>query len=168
MLKKSQGGDSAAFNSLSNHVREISHSYFLSKHNLKKIKYFEDVEDLTNNVYLAFAEKYHTIDKLENWLLKVLFLTFIRWYKQNRKRSTLELDENISTAENVEQYPHTIDAGKALEVLKTLSKEKQEIVRLRIWGELKFSEIAEQLNKSEFAVKKMFYRTLEEIKEKLE
>ena len=41
-------------------------------------------------------------------------------------------------------------------------------MRLRIWGELKFSEIAEQLNKSEFAVKKMFYRTLEEIKGKLE
>jgi DNA-directed RNA polymerase specialized sigma24 family protein len=39
---------------------------------------------------------------------------------------------------------------------------------LRIWGELKFSEIAEEMNKSEVAVKKMFYRTLNELKDKLE
>ncbi len=49
-----------------------------------------------------------------------------------------------------------------------MSEEKQEIVRLRFWGDCKFSEIAEKLNKNEAAVKKMFYRTIMEIKEKLE
>lgn len=48
-----------------------------------------------------------------------------------------------------------------------MSDEKQEIVKLRFWGDLKFSEIAEKLNKNEAAVKKMFYRTLLEIKEKM-
>jgi len=33
---------------------------------------------------------------------------------------------------------------------------------------LKFSEIAEKLNKNEAAIKKMFYRTIEELKNKLE
>jgi len=60
-----------------------------------------------------------------------------------------------------------IDAESVLSILDTMSEEKQEIVKLRFWGDLKFSEIAEKLSKNEAAVKKMFYRTLLELKEKL-
>jgi len=60
-----------------------------------------------------------------------------------------------------------IDAESVLVVLNTMSEEKQEIVKLRFWGDLKFNEIAEKLDKNEAAVKKMFYRTLLEIKEKM-
>jgi len=61
-----------------------------------------------------------------------------------------------------------IDAESVLNILNTLSEEKQEIVKLRFWGDLKFNEIAEKLNKNESAIKKMFYRTLLELKDKLE
>jgi RNA polymerase sigma factor (sigma-70 family) len=60
-----------------------------------------------------------------------------------------------------------VDADMIISVLDTMSEEKQEIVKLRFWGDLKFNEIAEKLNKNEAAVKKMFYRTLLDIKEKL-
>ncbi len=60
------------------------------------------------------------------------------------------------------------DVNAILQVLDTLSEEKQEIVKMRFWGDLKFAEIAEKLNKNEAAIKKMFYRTIEEIKNKLE
>ena len=149
-------------------MRSISHSYFISKYRLKKLNNPDDADDLTNDVYLVFAEKYHEIEQLENWLLKVLFLTFIRYYKRNRAKSTLQLDENIFSSESVEQNSDVIDAGKAVEILEKLGEEKKKIVQLRIWGGLKFSEIAEELKKSEVAVKKMYYRTLDEIKHKLE
>lgn len=123
---------------------------------------------MTNNVYLIFAEQYHKIDNIENWLRKILFLTFVKWYKRNRARSTFQLDDNISSNESADRSSDLIDASTAVTILKNLSDEKQEIVRLRIWGGLKFSEIAEEMNKSEVAVKKMFYRTLIEIKDKLE
>jgi len=132
------------------------------------LEYIEDVDDLTNDVYLAFAEQYHNIDNLENWLRKVLFLTFVKWYKRNRAKATFQLNDNISSNESADRSSEFLDAGTAMSALKTLSDEKQEIVRLRIWGDLKFSEIAEEMNKSEVAVKKMFYRTLNEIKDKLE
>jgi RNA polymerase sigma-70 factor (ECF subfamily) len=130
----------------------------------------DDVDDLTNNVYLSFAEQFETIAMLENWLRRVLFLTFVRWYKRNKSRTPVELNESIL----IKEVPATefinvdVDADTALNVLSKLSDEKQEIVKLRFWGELKFSEIAERMNKNESAVKKMFYRTLNEIKEKLE
>jgi RNA polymerase sigma factor (sigma-70 family) len=48
-----------------------------------------------------------------------------------------------------------------------LVEDKQKIIKMRFWENLKFSEIAENLNKSEDAVKKMFYRIIEELKTKL-
>jgi RNA polymerase sigma-70 factor (ECF subfamily) len=128
----------------------------------------DDVDDLTNNVYLSFAEQFETIAILENWLRRVLFLTFIRWYKRNKSRIPVELNESMLIKEEPATEFINVDAGTALNVLSKLSDEKQEIVKLRFWGELKFSEIAERMNKNESAVKKMFYRTLNEIKEKLE
>ncbi len=39
---------------------------------------------------------------------------------------------------------------------------------MRFWEGMKFSEIAEKLDRSESAIKKMFYRSIEEVKNKLE
>lgn len=126
------------------------------------------MDDLTNNVYLAFAEQFEAISILENWLRRVLFLTFVRWYKSNKSKSSVELNESITADDNTVSASINIDADTALSFLNQLSEEKQQIVKLRFWGELKFSEIAERLNKNEAAVKKMFYRTLNELKEKMD
>lgn len=149
-------------------MREISYSYFLSKHRSHKIVNKDDVDDLATNVYLTFAEQYHKIETIENWLRRVLFLTYIRWYKQNNQRRTVELNEEITADNSNLKVDEGFDVNAILNVLDTLSGDKQEIVKLRFWGDLKFSEIAEKLNKNEAAIKKMFYRTIEEIKNKLE
>lgn len=39
---------------------------------------------------------------------------------------------------------------------------------MRFWDGMQFNEIAVKLNRNEAAVKKMFYRTLEEIKKMIE
>ena len=119
-------------------------------------------------MYLTFAEQYHNIEELEKWLRRVLFLNFVRWYKKNKSKASSLLTENISSNERVDGSSIMIDAETVLSLLETLSEEKQEIVKLRFWGELKFNEIAVKLNKNEAAVKKMFYRTLLELKEKLD
>ncbi|HEY6626406.1 MAG TPA: RNA polymerase sigma factor [Ignavibacteriaceae bacterium] len=167
LLKKSKEGDSKSFSKLSGYVRQISHSYYLSKHNQKRIINIDDVDDLTQNVYLSFAEQYHNIEEPEKWLRRVLFLNFVKWYKSNKSKSHSSLKENIPAPDNFSESSDMIDSESALSVLNTLSEEKQEIVKLRFWGDLKFNEIAEKLNKNEAAVKKMFYRTLLELKEKM-
>ena len=149
-------------------MKEISYSYFLSKHRSHKITNKDDVDDLASNVYIAFAEQYHKIEAIENWLRRVLFLTFVRWYKQNNLRRTFELNEEITADDSNLRTDEGFDLTAVLNILDTLSEEKQEIVKLRFWGDLKFSEIAERLNKNEAAIKKMFYRTIEELKNKLE
>ena len=165
LFTNSKSGDSKAFESLSGYVRHISYSYFQSKQRSGKIINVDDVDDLTNNVYLSFAEQYHKIDNLEFWLRRVLFLNFVNWYKKNRNSKLIELDE-ANYIENKELHPgDKIDAQTILANLDRLSLEKQKVIKMRFWEDLKFSEIAENLNKSEDAVKKMFYRTIEELKE---
>lgn len=96
-----------------------------------------------------------------------MFLTFVRFYKQSNLKRTTQLKESI-TADDLNlgtDQQHDVDA--ILKEIDTLSEEKQEILKLRFWGDLKFNEIAEKLNKNEAAVKKMFYRSIEEIKNKL-
>ena len=95
-------------------------------------------------------------------------MNFVRWYKVNKQKRTSELKPNIPLQDSSLESSTLVDADTILSVLDTMSEEKQEIVKLRFWGDLKFSEIGEKLNKNEAAVKKMFYRTLLDIKEKLE
>lgn len=95
-------------------------------------------------------------------------MNFVRWYKVNKQKRTSELKPNIPLQDSSLESSTLVDADTILSVLDTMSEEKQEIVKLRFWGDLKFSEIGEELNKNEAAVKKMFYRTLLDIKEKLE
>lgn len=79
-----------------------------------------------------------------------------------------EIKEEITADDSNLRTDEGFDVNAILKVLDTLSEEKQEIVKMRFWGDLKFSEIAEKLNKNEAAIKKMFYRTIEEIKNKLD
>lgn len=157
-------GDAKSFEKLSGYVRHISFTYFESKFRQGKILNMDDADDLANNVYLSFAEQYHKIENLEFWLRRVLFLNFINWYKKSKERRTFELEEARYLEDSVGNPGDVVDAHKILEVIDTLSEEKQKIIKMRFWEDLKFAEIAQILNKSEDAVKKKFYRTIEELK----
>ena len=122
-------------------------------------------EDLTNNVYLSFAEHYQKIENIEFWLRRVLFLNFINWYKKNHLKNTFSLDIARYVQDTGSNPESSIDTEKIIDLLNTLSQEKQLILKKRFWEDLKFSEIAEEMGKSEDAVKKMFYRTIDELKE---
>lgn len=167
LFNSARNGDSEAFKELSVFVRNISFSYFNSKYRQGKIINKDDVDDLSNNVYLSFAEQYHKIENLEFWLRRVMFLNFVNWYKKNKARRMIDIDEVYYLKENSSNPGDSVDADKILSVLGMLSEDKQKIIKLRFYEDLKFAEIAEILHKSEDAVKKMFYRTIEELKDKL-
>jgi RNA polymerase sigma factor (sigma-70 family) len=147
-------------------MRDISESYFLTKYKQKEITKLEDVENLTNNVFLAFAEEYKNIENLGYWLRRMLFIIFIRWYKQKEIRSSKKInsimnDGNNGTDEN------ELFAAQVTKVLNTVTEEKQKIIRLKFWAHLDFKQIAEYLNKSEDGVRKSYYNSLLALKNRL-
>ncbi|OGU33082.1 MAG: hypothetical protein A2057_10700 [Ignavibacteria bacterium GWA2_35_9] len=167
LFNSARQGDSKAFSGLSGYIRSISYSYFSSKVRQGKIINKDDAEDLANNVYLSFAEQYHKIENLEFWLRRVLFLNFVNWYKKNKARKTIDIDDVHHLAERNTNPGDSVDVKRILSIVDTLSEDKQKIIKLRFYEDLKFIEIADILNRSEDAVKKMFYRTIEELRNKL-
>src|SRR4030066_808304 len=120
LFTDARNGNSKAFESLSGHVRHISYSYFLSKYRQGRIINKEDVDDLSNNVYLSFAEQYHKIENLEFWLRRVLFLNFVNWYKKNRARRMVDIDTIYYLKENTSNPGDSFDARKILSFLVLL------------------------------------------------
>jgi RNA polymerase sigma-70 factor (ECF subfamily) len=123
---------------------------------------------LANNVFLTFSAQYKKIENIEHWLRRVLFLTFVNWYKKQKKYSSTHIYENLITQDSNPNFGDNIDLQKITSVIAELKESKQNIIKMRFWEGLKFTEISEKLNKNEAAVKKMLYRTLEEIRNKLE
>ena len=163
LLAQSKNGNKGSFEKLSIHIKNISQSYFISKYYSGKLNSKDDADDLTSGVYISFAEQYNGINNIEHWLRRVLFLTFVNWYKRNKKRAETELNESYHNIEAGSDTNDKFDVEKIISLVNTLSDEKQNIIKLRFWEELKFSEIAVKIGKSEAAVKKMFYRTIEEL-----
>ena len=167
-LRFAISGDEKSLTILSTAIQKIAFNYFEIKQKSGKLTNIEDAEDLANNVYLTFAEQYQKINNIEHWLRRVLFLTFFNLDKRQKKHPPFELDQAFNLSAENADHEISLDSSKAVEVLNSLSEKKRTIIRMRFWEELKFSEIAERLGKNESAIKKMLYRTLEEIKIKLE
>jgi len=167
VFSSAKEGNQRSFNELAKYVRHISYTYFLSKFRLGKLNSMEDADDLTNNVILSFAEQYQKVENIEYWLRRVLFLNFVNWYKKSHTKRTFELNKVKHLEASSPDPGDKIDVDKILSLLNNFSEEKQIIIKMRFWEDLKFSEIGEKLNKSEDAVKKLFYRTMDEIKKML-
>jgi len=165
LIISAKEGDKLSVERLHSIIRDVAHSYFLSKYKLKKIYNHDDIDDLTNDVCISFYENLNRIDNIENWLRKVLYFKFVSFYKKSRSRQTFELNTAIHKSVDPD-VSIPLDSEIVLTQLNRLSEDKRLIIRQRFWEGLKFQEIAENMNKSEAAVKKMFYRTLDELKNK--
>ncbi len=166
LLIEAQKGSYYEFGELSQYVRDISESYFLTKYKQKDITKLADVEDLTNSVFLAFAEEYKNIENLGYWIRRMLFIIFIRWSKKKKIRTSKNLNSLMSTGNNGADEKELL-AAQVTKVLNTITEEKQKIVRLKYWAHLDFKQIAEYLNKSEAVVRKSYYNTLLVLKNRL-
>lgn len=166
LLGKALQGDSHSYEKLSSLIRAIAYSYFKSKYAYGKLNSLDDADDLANDVFITFAKQYHDVEKVEHWLRRVLFLTFVNFYK--KQKQSYEYNDELYKDENREDDISKLDLHRISSIIKTLKDPKDKIIKMRFWEGLKFNEIAEKLNRKEPAIKKMFYRTLDEIKNKLE
>jgi DNA-directed RNA polymerase specialized sigma24 family protein len=97
---------------------------------------------------------------------RVLFISFIRLYKKNKTKSSMKMKGNIFLDEDHSQG-FKLMAANTLRVLDSLSEEKQKIVRLKLWADLNFEEIAGHLKKGINEVIKIFADTMLVIKARL-
>lgn len=145
------------------------YKYLFSRTGQRKL-----AEDLTADTFLTALEKlagYQLSGSFSAWLFTIARNKLMDYYRGNGKHSTADWTLSLlpdSAAAPLESVIQKELLNQLSGVLDMLEEGQLELLRLRFSAELKFSEMADVLNKNEDAVKKEFYRLLKSIKSKME
>jgi RNA polymerase sigma-70 factor, ECF subfamily len=131
-----------------------------------------NAEDIIATVFMKIYDarsKIQDIEGSKNWVFKIAHNTIIDFYRKNNKvicvNKFFEQGEEDAALEEVLIKDEFEKVN--VQILR-LPEEIQQIIYMRYYGELKYKEIAEVLNKPESTIKTIIYRTLENLKEMYE
>lgn len=124
-------------------------------------------EDLTQETfYIAFKniKQYRGECKLYVWLCQIAKNLWYKELTKIKKIETVNIEEiQLISYENLEN--NCIDKLDLINRIKTLDERTQEIIFMKITGELKFKQIGEILGISENLARISFYRGKQKLKE---
>jgi RNA polymerase sigma-70 factor (ECF subfamily) len=139
-----------------------------------------EAEDLTSEVFRRAwtgRRTYRGHGSFRAWIFAIVHRTLADHRRRDRSTSSSSFSSSSSGLEQeaAECIPdsgalpeeHVIDDERARQVqqlLRELSPQQQEVLRLRFAAELTYAEIASVLGKREDAVKKIAYRALETLR----
>lgn len=129
-------------------------------------------EDVTSQTFIAAYEalpKYREQGQFSAWLFRIARSKMNDHFRRNRREVGLEAaGELIEREDSLGTLIRAEELSQIRFLIKRLSEEEQDLIRLRYVAELSFVEIANLLGKREDAVKKSIYRLLERLKRQME
>lgn len=134
----------------------------------------EDAEDVLLEVFLAAMERNALIGLSEGeqlaWLRRVAHNKCVDTYRRSVRRPAIPLDSALDMLyEPEEQTPEQValrteEYALLRDYLTHLPAQQQAVLRLRFADDLRSSEIARQLNKSEGSVRMLLARALNHLR----
>jgi RNA polymerase sigma-70 factor (ECF subfamily) len=168
LARKAQLGDRDAFYALYN--RYLQRVYNRVKSKVPP----QDVEDVTQDIFIALVrslDSYQQRSRFNTWLYTIVnrqIADFYRRRSRSERGQPIELDsdgapEIPSTAEHEEADQRMIIQT----ALNTLPEHYQEIILMRFADGLTFAEIADQRGQSLEAVKSLYRRAVQAIRDNM-
>lgn len=130
----------------------------------------EVAEDLTSQTFFKALKKINSFsgEYFSAWLFRIARNTVIDHYRTARPTENIDDFFNLSIKKDLEKE---VDDQKKLEevkeFLKTLKKEQEEVVLMRVWDGLSYKEIAEVIGKSEANCKMIFSRAVRSLRQEI-
>lgn len=167
LVSRAQDGDSGAFAELYDGyaTRVYRFVYYRTGHK-------ETAEDLTS---VIFTKAYQKIAGFKSdkgvfgaWLFKIARNTVIDHMRT--KKTTLDLDEafNITSGDDIAKQAELNDQLERVKgFLNQLDETQKDIVVMRLWDNLPYSEIASVVGKTEGNCKVIFSRAVQKIRKEL-
>lgn len=129
-------------------------------------------EDLTSQSFIKAIEHIGSYNPkkgaFSTWLYRIARNTVMDHFRTSRPHSDIEDAWDIPGDENpFLKAADKMEAMQIREALKKLSKDKRDIVIMRMWDGLSYKEIAALTGKSEAAAKMTFVRTVETLRSEL-
>lgn len=145
------------------------YAFFYIKTNNKEIS-----EDLTQEVFYEALKAYSSFknkSSIKTWMFAIANNILKKHYRKTRNYNQLNnrLTHNSTSYNNLEDSIIKKDEKvNLIQIINKLESAYREIVILRVYGELSFSEIGEIINKSENYARVYFHRAKLKIQKGLE
>ncbi|HLU08762.1 MAG TPA: RNA polymerase sigma factor [Oceanobacillus sp.] len=168
LARKAQLGDRDAFYALYN--RYLQRVYNRVKSKVPP----QDVEDVTQEIFIALVrslDSYQQRSRFNTWLYTIVnrqIADFYRRRNRNERGQNVELD-----SEGAPEIPSTAEHDEAdqrmsiQKALNHLPEHYQEVIMMRFADGLTFAEIAEQRGQSLEAVKSLYRRALQAVRDNM-
>lgn len=148
--------------------------YFFAK---KTLLNQNDIDDAVQETFLKAMKTYDRFTfksegELKSWLLTICRNVIVDGFRSHKHALSLEMhdidvpDDNNSE-EWLEEQIQSQEVEKIKNTLKILKPIEQELIRLRIFEDMEFKEIAVALDTNQGTVKMRYYRAIEKLKEEL-
>jgi RNA polymerase sigma-70 factor, ECF subfamily len=136
----------------------------------------QDTEDLTARTFYRALDKLHTYEDrglpFSAWLFRIAHNLVANWHRDHSRRNFLSLDrlwfqskEGDTPEEKVEEE----ERHEALwDAINELPDDRRKLLLYKFSSRLSNLEIGEMMNKSESAIKSLYFRTLATLRSELE
>jgi RNA polymerase sigma-70 factor (ECF subfamily) len=136
----------------------------------------QDAEDLTARTFYRALDKFHTYEDrglpFSAWLFRIAHNLTANWHRDHSQRSFLSLDRlwGHSTEKDAPEVQITQQEEQTalLEAIDRLPEERRNLLGYKFGTSLSNLEIGEIMNKSESAIKSLYFRTLAALRQDLE
>ena len=128
-----------------------------------------DAEDVLQETFLKLHSRLQDhegqeIHNLQSYLFRTLTNICTKWQTKNSRISTVPLDANADVVDSPTETRNYDDYRRIARLLKVIPEEQAEVIRLRIYGDNSFMQIAEILSLPLPTVKSRFLYGLEKIR----
>jgi RNA polymerase sigma-70 factor (ECF subfamily) len=164
ILARISAGDTEQFGLLYDAYAERIYKYLFYRTRDREV-----AEDLTSTTFFKAIQNIKRFDaskgNFSSWIYRIARNTLFDYYRQKKITEPIEVAEEMNNSEDIEGE---IGDRELLRGIKKsfaqLTSDQREIVTMRIWDGLTYSEIAKALGKSEASCKVAFYRATIKLK----
>ncbi len=146
--------------------------YFFAK---KSLSNQSDIDDTVQETFLKAMKTYDRFTfksegELKSWLLTVCRNVIVDGFRSQKNTLSIEANEiDVPDESNAEEWlEEQVNQSQELEKIKkiliTMKPIEQELIRLRIFENMEFNQIAVTLSTNEGAVKMRYYRAIDKLK----
>lgn len=165
LIKRFQGGDNQAFNELVRRHLSNTIGFFFNITSSKM-----DAEDLAQDVFLKlnkYLKKFKFDSKFSTYLYRVNTNTANTWFKRNKWKNLLHLDQADERGERDDTLEKSWTRKELWNAISKLPKKQREVVLLRIGEELPYKNISRITGISIGSAKVNFHHALKKLKKEL-
>lgn len=136
----------------------------------------QDTEDLTARTFYRALDKLHTYEDrglpFSAWLFRIAHNLVANWHRDRGRRRFLSLDKLWSHSKEgdtpEEQFEREENHAALWDAIDRLPEDRRKLLLYKFGSRLSNIEIGELLQKSESAIKSLYFRTLATLRKELE